>query len=170
MTKFKVGDRKYRAKQIGTRPYYISECGEVLSTVNGDPKILKGGNYGGYRGVVLTRGGLRENVRHHHLVMHWWVKPRPIGMVINHKNGIKKDNRLSNLEYCTPRQNVEHAMAHRLYHSGDRCSWSKLNAAQITVLKKSYEAGMSLKQLARAFEVNKKAVQQVLSKRSWKYV
>lgn len=35
--------------------------------------------------------------------------PIPDGLQINHKNGIKTDNRIDNLELVTPRQNHDHA-------------------------------------------------------------
>lgn len=165
--KFKVGDRVFKAKQITDRPYWVTYCGEVISTVK-EPRVLKGGISSGYRTLIITRGGPREVVRHHHLVMRWWVGPRPGGMVINHKNGNKLDNRLPNLEYCTPKQNREHAVAHRLYSSGSKCSWSKLNEEAVLKIRAAYKIGFSLNQLSRAFEVNKKAILQVVHNKTWK--
>ena len=45
----------------------------------------------------------------HHLVAAAFLGPRPLGMQINHKNGIKTDNYFTNLEYVTPSQNSWHA-------------------------------------------------------------
>ncbi|ORX43721.1 hypothetical protein DM01DRAFT_1197639 [Hesseltinella vesiculosa] len=38
----------------------------------------------------------------HSLVIHAFVRPRPDGMVIDHINAIKTDNRVANLRYLTP--------------------------------------------------------------------
>lgn len=167
----KVGDREWR--KIEGFDYSVSNDGEVRRDSTG--LILKGGvNPGGYRTVSLIQweAGKRIQVqgRHHQLVMRYFVGPRPHGMVINHKNGIKTDNRLINLEYCTPRDNREHAKAMQLYHMGSRCSWSKLSEDTVILMRKAHEIGMSTKQLARAFEVSKKAVQLALKGRNWKHV
>jgi len=50
----------------------------------------------------------------HGLVALSFLGNRPIGYAINHKNGLKNDNRVVNLEYCTPSENNIHA-----YNGGD---------------------------------------------------
>ena len=46
----------------------------------------------------------------HRLVVMAFISDIPVGMVINHKNGIKTDNRVENLEIVTQKQNVHHAI------------------------------------------------------------
>lgn len=45
----------------------------------------------------------------HKLVMAAFVGPVPSGHEVNHKDGIKSNNCLDNLEYLTPPENVQHA-------------------------------------------------------------
>lgn len=165
-----VGDREWRP--IEGWSYEVSSDGEVR---NSSGKVLKGGwrSRGEYRAVSLVRwvDGKREqvNIAIHHLVMRWFIGPRPPGHVINHKNGIKTDNRLENLEYCTPRDNREHAKAMRLYQSGARCSWSKLNEEDVLLIRRVREAGLSYLRIARAFGVSKKAITQIFAGKNWKH-
>jgi hypothetical protein len=50
-----------------------------------------------------------KTVKNHQLVLRAFVGPTPKGQMPNHKNGIKSDNRLANLEYMTPAQNNLHS-------------------------------------------------------------
>lgn len=45
----------------------------------------------------------------HRLVMLAFVGPCPRGIEVNHKNRKRYDNRFSNLEYVTHRENIQHA-------------------------------------------------------------
>jgi HNH endonuclease len=63
---------------------------------------------GGYLYVCLFKDGKRKNFKVHRLVMES-IYPRMEKKHVNHVDGNKKNNRLSNLEWCTPSENKIHA-------------------------------------------------------------
>lgn len=64
----------------------------------------------GYVDTLLTvEKGVRRRVSVHPLIAAAFIGPRPEGMTVNHKNGDRADNRVSNLEYATAKENVRHA-------------------------------------------------------------
>lgn len=67
--------------------------------------------YRGYHSVGLCRGGRVKMTFVHKIVAAAFIGPKPDGTQINHKNGVKTDNRAENLEYVTPRQNIQHALS-----------------------------------------------------------
>lgn len=71
---------------------------------------------GGYQMVGLFKPGAPRNNRNKYV--HRLVLSSFVGVVldaeINHKNGIKTDNRLENLEWVTRKENIHH----KLYLSG----------------------------------------------------
>lgn len=76
---------------------------------NGYKVIAPSINQTGYRQYCLRVGANKFNKLEHRLVMEYFVGGKDAHKQINHINGIKTDNRLSNLEYCTPSQNIVHA-------------------------------------------------------------
>lgn len=65
----------------------------------------------GYPTVRLTNMPKRTCYQVHRLVMAAFVGPCPANKEVNHKNGIKTDPRLENLEYVTRKENMQHAWA-----------------------------------------------------------
>lgn len=84
--------------------YLIDTSGNVLSCRKNrylKPKRDKDG----YKEVVLYRNGSRKYYRVHRLVVITYI-PNPNGYpVVNHKNEVKDDNEVSNLEWCTVKYN-----------------------------------------------------------------
>lgn len=114
----------YKFRGIASHPeYHVSDRGDVFSFVTG--KFLKPRVVNGYHHVTLGgKGGLQIAI--HVLVAEAFIGPREPGLVVNHKNNNRQDNRLENLEWVTQSQNVLHAyktgrrvinQAHR-----DRCA------------------------------------------------
>ena len=76
------------------------------------------GPKGYLRVTVQCSDGRTHCIQAHRLVWEWLVGPIPDGLQINHKNLIKKDNRIENLEVVTGVQNRRHAAANGVsFHS-----------------------------------------------------
>lgn len=86
--------------------YAVSYEGEVYSFKSNSlltPSLCnRGYPYVGLRG---------SRIKIHILVCCAFYGPRPSGLVINHKDGVKANNRLDNLEYTTQAENIKHAYA-----------------------------------------------------------
>ena len=79
------------------------------------PGIKKGGKKGnGYAVVVLSVDGLHHTKYAHRLVMKAFCLSDRADVEVNHRNGKKHDNRLSNLEWVTRGENMIHAYANGL--------------------------------------------------------
>lgn len=104
--------------------YQISNLGNVKSLkriVNGrngkiklKTKILKYSLVRGYKAVNIWKNGKYKNVKIHRLVGLYFVENKDNKKCINHINGIKTDNRVENLEWCTYSENLIHAYKNKL--------------------------------------------------------
>lgn len=96
--------------------YQVSDCGRVRSHPGARVKGSKSGrvlsqSFGskGYRQVNLCKDNRQHSVKVHRLVAAAFLGPKPDGLQVNHIDGDKNNNHVSNLEYVTAKENTRHA-------------------------------------------------------------
>ena len=71
----------------------------------------------GYLRATLYRGGKRYRKWVHHLVLEAFVGPQPVGQEALHLNDVPDDNRVENLRWGTPKENINMRDAGGHYNS-----------------------------------------------------
>lgn len=97
--------------------YQVSNFGNVLSLKRYRPngQIIqkkdksKRNDGKGYYTVSLWKNNIEKNIYIHRLVIEAFVSKIPAKMEVNHIDGIKTNNNLSNLEIVTRSGNIQHA-------------------------------------------------------------
>lgn len=117
----------------GYELYEVSNLGNVRRT-----KVLKPRLSGsGYYVVSLCINGKPKNKYIHQLVAKTFLN-KPDGFVVNHKDGVKTNNKLSNLEWITQSKNISHS-----YDIGLRESKSKSGYKGVKAVNNGFMARIS---------------------------
>lgn len=122
---------------------------------------------GRYLSVSLYMNGKIEKVYVHLLVAEAFWGPPPNGFEVNHKDGIKTNPCLSNLEYVTHRGNVDHAVANGLTLKGTRNGCCKLSPKQVLEIRELVRTGVAARVVADKFGITYSYVGNIVAGRKW---
>ncbi len=125
-------------------------------------------NLGGYLSVELYPDRQRMSVQR--LVLETFVGPRPEGMEAAHENGIKTDNRRSNLKWKTKEENDKDKDRHGTRQRGERVHTAKFTAAEVLAIRAENKAGKSCAQIGRERGATKSSIHRIVTRRSWSHV
>jgi len=154
----------------GVEGYLISNLGRCKSLKRRKGNILNQNNItGGYIGFNLNN----KTVKCHRLVAIAFIPNPENKSEVNHINGIKNDNRVENLEWCTTKENSKHAWNTGLCNSskGENHGRSKLTEKQILEIKNKYIFRKNThKMLAKEYGVCKSTILLILNNKIWKHI
>ncbi len=105
-------------KVLPSNPHYMVSDDGYIKSLRRDKLLTPKRNHDGYLRIQIWENGTCKFVALHRLIAEAFL-PRPAGenIVVNHKNGEKSDNRVSNLEWVTQRENIVHAWENGLSKS-----------------------------------------------------
>lgn len=157
------------------RLYEVSNMGRIRSWFRGQKKylcpIIVGTGFVkvGYHTVHLCKEK-RSDIRHvlvHRIVAENFIPNPENKPCINHINGIKTDNRVENLEWCTYSENMTHAFDMGLNFSGEKALKSKLKNIQVIDIFKSKERYYKL---AEKYNVHYNTIVFIKNKTRWQRI
>lgn len=158
--------------------YQVSNLGRVMSLKNNVPKLLRSRvNRRGYVQICLCKDNQKRYFSVHKLVLTAFVSERPPGMVINHKDGNKANNALSNLEWVTQAENIDHSHNVLLNgystpptYFGENHPGARYTVEQIREIRRLHAEGVSASKLATRFGGAKSTIKRIFNNETWKDV
>ena len=126
----------------------------------------------GYSVITVRVNGEQKQVRVHRFIWETLVGEIPENLVINHKNGIKTDNRLCNLELVTNKENINHAWNEldRVSVKGEDKPQAKITEAQAIDIIIMCKNGDSNKVIGNKFGLHPNYISLIRHNKRWKHL
>jgi hypothetical protein len=163
-------------KYIPDSIYYISEFGDIISL---EGYILKFPSYGSlgkeYNVISISTGRVLDNEYYVHRIVARMFLPEGYkkGLVVNHKDGNKKNNHYKNLEWCSNSENLKHAYNTGLKGKkiGEQNHKSKLKEKDIKdICNMLVYKRMSCKDIGKIYNVDNSVINDIKNKITWTHL
>jgi hypothetical protein len=157
-------------KITGFDAYDVNEYGLVTNTRSGrilKPEII----WDGYERVTLSQNKILKRLRVHRLVADAFI-PNPNNLpMVNHKDGNKRNNHVSNLEWVDCQQNTRHAFDNNLRKSGEDHYEARLTVEIVEKICELIQIGLTRGRILKQIpQVSKSQFDDIRRRRSWKRV
>lgn len=136
-------------------------------------RILKQQILNGYYHVRLCIDKQYKTCLVHRLVATAFLENIENKPQVNHKNGVKTDNKVSNLEWVTKSENQNHAYATGLqsYFGGENRWNSKMTDEKVLEIRQKYATNnYTYKQLADEYNVKTVCIFKIVKRKTWKHI
>jgi len=126
----------------------------------------------GYSVMTVRKDDIQKQLRIHRFVWECLNGEIPTDKVINHKNGIKTDNRPDNLELMSSRENVIHSweVLGRKSLKGDKSPNSKISESQAKDIIQCVKDGLSNIELGLKYKLHPNYISLIRHNKRWRHL
>lgn len=161
-------------KKIPSFPNYeICPHGEILSLRTGN-RISQHLTHHRYLRVNLRQNKKSYNRYVHGLVAETFLGPKPSGLQVDHIDGDKSNNHISNLRYVTPEFNLSHRETLGKIRKGTMHGMSKLTESQVLEIRSRYKRWgrqkSNTKEMSIEYGVDITLIRGIINRVYWKHL
>lgn len=159
-----------QVKHIAGTRYFVSSCGIIFSTLNGFMTPMKPQiSTNGYPYIKIPYGAdkKRRNVSIHRLVANHFIANFSDLPQVNHRDGNKKNNDFTNLEWVSASENLMHACRVLGKRIGSKKKISKLTE---DVVRKLRSGELSTKECVSRYNISRNSVYKAKNNWTWMHV
>ena len=160
---------------VGFEEYFqVNETGEVYSKRSNKILVQSTHKKSGYKVLSSRIGGRRGKaicLKVHRMVAEAFIENPDNKPFVNHIDGIKVNNDISNLEWVTAKENMKHAADNDLLYNprGEEHITSKLTDDMVREIRIK-KSTSTFKELADMYGVSPSAIKNVIYKKGWTHV
>jgi hypothetical protein len=150
--------------------YLIGSDGTIK---RGDGLILKQSIMNArYLGVHLRIDGKNKTFQSHRIIAETFINNPYNKPEVNHKNGIHTDNRVSNLEWVTKKENMAHSwrVTKTRKYLGENHPKTTMTNMQVSNIKRRIAEGIKPKAIAEEFRIPIHKVYNIRLGLYWKHI
>lgn len=149
--------------------YSISKDGKVYNNSREFAELKPTKDTKGYLRITLSKKSKQTTFKVHRLVAQTFIPNPENKPQVNHKNGIKTDNRVDNLEWATAHENTKHAYDNGLNLKPPAVK--KLNEQQVLEIRAKFKKKIVTREmLGKEYNVTANCIKDVILRKSWKHI
>lgn len=153
--------------------YMVSDHGNVKSLLywrgSNCRLLVQNISKTGYRVVTLFRPGFSRVYKVHRLVAEAFLPNPESKRTVNHIDGNKLNNHVSNLEWATDLENIRHAFANKLIVTcvGEKQSATKLKSKEVLEI---YQSNLPRRVLCKIYNISYTAICSIKNGVTWSHI
>lgn len=158
-------DRQKEVMELFARGWKCTKRGDVIGPPGKAIRYYK--NNKGYLHVRFNH----KRYYNHQMVWLYFFKKIPYGLEINHKDGKRLNNKLSNLEVCTHRENILHSIRNGAQKAigakGEKNMASRLSKRIVHEVRYLFAHGFQQIEIGLAYGISKTHIHNLCHGKRW---
>src|SRR3990167_3057603 len=155
-------------RQYKNTNYWVSTCGNIYNMNRGIMMKTWLNKETKYKITKISYDGKKRDKLVHRLVAEVFIPNPENKPQVNHLDGNKLNNDLSNLEWATPSENQIHAFKLGLNHTRRKTGGVKLNLEIASEIVKLRKEGLSLTKISNKYNVTRGCIADVVQGKTWR--